>query len=181
MKHRLLITLLLICFLPALAICADNNSKPAPTAPTIAPAQRNLQSVKNFYDAVNKKDMNSALAIFNGNYTVKFVGTLDGHTIDAQMSQTVNDLKTKLGYIDYIMPDHQTHLFNTIAEGNQVFVYAVTVARKTEPFLEAAPIDKQVKIINFNIFQFDNNGKVEQITILWNEPTAIKKLAYMVL
>jgi len=181
MKHKALMIALFTILLPMLAFSADNTHATKPKTPTLTPAQRNLQTIKALYSAINNKNDQKAASFFNSSYTVEFLGKINGHTIDSNMSQSTQDLSKKLAYIDYVFPDHQTHLFNTIAQKNQVFVYTITVAKKTEPFLESGPIDKYMKIVNFNIFQFDDNGKINQVTILWNEPTSMKKLAYMIL
>jgi predicted ester cyclase len=139
------------------------------SAESLSKAERNKQAVIEFFHLENQhKPVSEIEKMFDKNAVIESLDSL----ITIQQA---------LALWDVAFPDRNTKIMNLIAQNNYVFADTVTTGTQTGIFWGIAPTNKKIREVSYDIFTFNEAGKIIQFSQQWNELEVMKQLGYIVL
>ena len=164
MKRLRLLSILLVLLVSS---CNWNTGKQK--ADTIDMTMRkNFESFIN--NAWNKKDMDSLRSISITNYNRELNGI--------NVAENLNELEANMNIYFQGFPDLKVSILDTTIKNNQLFAQWTFEGTNTGVFGETAATGKHVVVSGFSELTFDNQGKISEEKIYYNELQLLQQLGY---
>lgn len=129
----------------------------------------------------NKETIMKLASMENEHLTSEAIETLFTKDAVIEVPNSITTVKTAFDDWALAFPDRKTKIVNIIAQNNYVFDAAVITGTQTGLFWGIAPTNKKITKVSYNIFTFNDAGKIVQFSQQWNEVEVMKQLGYIVL
>lgn len=156
-------------------ISCKNDPKPGDNKNTTVDIDNQIDTEKNNLEStigayLNNKDEAEINALVTDNY----VRNMNGITVVSNKSE----LKARLHLYTIGFPDHNMLLSNSNVCENQGFVNWVFTGTHTGQFADVIATGKKVKINGFSHLYFNEEGKIYQEDIFYNELELLQQLGF---
>lgn len=141
---------------------------------------KNIQTVKAFYQASEDKSDKNVERFFAKNYQLVDLGVIKNLSNQRSKADNVNVMqRVEAGRKAF--PDFKITINDIFGQDNKVFADITLSGHQTGEFLGIAPTGKLINLHWFVVFTFDNNGKIIKTTQLNDELHLMEQLGYIVL
>lgn len=131
--------------------------------------------------ARNKEVIIQLFTMANQHQSTVSIGKLFSANAVIESTQVLTNLQHFIDNWNVAFPDHQTKIITILAQNNYVFTYTMTTGTQTGEFLGIAPTHKKTTKISYDVFAFNDAGKIIQFSQQWNELEIMTQLGYIVL
>jgi len=135
--------------------------------------------VEEFYTAFQEQDIKTIKELLAPNYVVKDKGAAYD-TSYSKYDAFSKKITVRMKALGEALPNYKLSLLEMIGEKNKVVARLQITGVQKGPFLGIEPMNKPLIINMFAIFTIDN-GKITEITEIWNEFSLMQQIGYIVL
>ncbi|MBT8313399.1 MAG: ester cyclase [Maribacter sp.] len=164
MKRTRLISIILVLLVSS---CNINSEKHKAEAIDLA-MRENFESFIN--NAWNKKNMDSLRSISITNYNRQLNGI--------NVAENLNELEANMNIYFQGFPDLKVSILDTAIKNNRLFAQWTFEGTNTGVFGETPATGKHVIVSGFSELTFDDEGKISQEKVYYNELQLLQQLGY---
>ena len=145
----------------------------------VDPLTANKQIVSDFYNAMGKADIATIETLLAPNYQVQD-STVPFNPPHSPFDAFSKKIGVRVKALHQALPQFKLTINQLIAQDNKVFASVRIAGIQRGHFLGAQATNKPVNIHIFAVFTL-NQGKITQISEIWNQLAVMKQMGYIVL
>ncbi len=148
----------------------------SPSKPAVYQSNRDL--IQNFYTAFQEVDNENLSALLAEDYRINNLSNIQDASYTKFTTMSKN-LKIRAAALKKAFPDYTLQFGDFIVDGSKVVVAVTLSGTQKGPFLGIAPTNKPIHFKFIDIFTIEN-GKITELSQMWNELSVMKQLGYIV-
>jgi hypothetical protein len=140
--------------------------------------ENNLDLVKDYYSAFQDVDNEKLSSLLAEEYRINNLSNIQD-TAYSKFTTMSKNLKIRAAALKKAFPDYTLQYGDFVYDGNKVVATITLSGTQKGPFLGIAPTNKPIHLKFVDIFTIEN-GKIVEISQMWNELSVMKQIGYIV-
>ncbi len=140
--------------------------------------ENNLDLIKDYYNSFQDVDNEKLTTLLADEYRINNLSNIQD-TAYSKFTTMSKNLKIRAAALKKAFPDYTLQYGEFVADGNKVVATITLSGTQKGPFLGVAPTNKPIHIKFVDIFTIEN-GKIIELSQMWNELSVMKQMGYIV-
>jgi steroid delta-isomerase-like uncharacterized protein len=140
--------------------------------------ENHIDLIKDYYLAFQDVDNEKLTSLLADEYRINNLSNIQDTTYSKFTTMSKN-LKIRAAALKKAFPDYTLQYGEFLADGNKVVATITLSGTQKGPFLGVAPTNKPIHIKFVDIFTIEN-GKIIELSQMWNELSVMKQMGYIV-
>lgn len=136
------------------------------------------EMIKDFYLAFQDVDNEKLSSLLSEDYQVVNISNIQDSAYTKFTTMSKN-LKIRAAALKKAFPDYTLQMGDFIVDNNKVVAIVTLSGTQKGPFLGISPTNKPIHIKFVDVFKIEN-GKIKELSQMWNELSVMKQIGYIV-